>query len=75
MVPQFPQFIPGSIVENVAFGLPLEDIDLDELDNAYDEDMDKEDSTGNEDGGQSQQQTPDMGGNSEMNAPMPNATI
>lgn len=28
MVPQFPQFIPGSIVENVAFGVPSEDIDI-----------------------------------------------
>jgi ABC-type bacteriocin/lantibiotic exporter with double-glycine peptidase domain len=28
MVPQFPQFIPGSIVENVAFGVSAKDIDF-----------------------------------------------
>ena len=38
-------------------------IDLNELDDAYDEDMEKEDSDGTEQGGQNQQSTPDMGGN------------
>jgi len=28
LVPQFPQFIPGSIIENVAFGVPSEQIDV-----------------------------------------------
>lgn len=70
--------MPKTLMDDIREGsvdLAGQDIDLEALDNAYDEDMEKDDSSGNEDGGQQQQQTPDMGGNSDVNAPMPNATV
>lgn len=70
--------MPKTLMDDIREGsidLAGQSIDLDALDDAYDEDMEKEDVDGTEDGGQMQQQTPDMGGNADVNAPAPNATI
>ena len=61
--------MPKEIMDDIREGsidLAGQNIDLNELDDAYDEDMQKEDSDGTEDGGQDQQSTPDMGGNSQL---------
>ncbi len=58
--------MPKEIMDDIREGsvdLADQTIDLNELDDAYDEDMEKEDSDGSEQGGQTQQQTPDMNGN------------
>lgn len=58
--------MPKEIMDDIREGsidLADQTIDLNELDDAYDEDMEKEDSDGTEQGGQNQQSTPDMGGN------------
>lgn len=70
--------MPKTLMDDIREGsidLAGQEIDLDALDDAYDEDMEKEDVDGTEDGGQMQQQTPEMGGNTQQNAPMPNATM
>lgn len=62
--------MPKEIMDDIREGsidLADQTIDLNELDDAYDEDMQKEDSDGTEQGGQTQQSTPDMGGNVEAN--------
>lgn len=70
--------LPKSIMDDIKEGsidLAGQNIDLEELNDSYDEDLEKQDIDGSEDGGQEQQQTPDMGGNTAANAPMPNATV
>lgn len=70
--------MPKTLMDDIREGsidLAGQNVDLEELDNAYTEDMEKDDIDGSEDGGQSQQQTPEMGGNADVNAPMPNATM
>ena len=62
--------MPKEIMDDISEGsidLADQTIDLNELDDAYDEDMQKEDSDGSEQGGQTQQSTPDMGGNVDTN--------
>jgi hypothetical protein len=63
--------MPKEIMDDIREGsidLAGQNIDLNELDDSYDEDMQKEDSDGTEDGGQNQQSTPDMGGNAQAGA-------
>ena len=70
--------LPKNVMDDIKEGsidLAGQNIDLEELDNSYNEDMEKEDIDGTEDGGQNQQQTPEMGGNTDANAPMSNATL
>ena len=58
--------MPKEIMDDIREGsidLAGQNIDLNELDDSYDDDMQKEDSDGSEQGGQTQQSTPDMGGN------------
>jgi hypothetical protein len=58
--------MPKEIMDDIREGsvdLAGQSIDLEELDNSYDEDLDSEDQDGTENGGDGQQQTPDMGGN------------
>lgn len=70
--------IPKDVMDDIKEGsidLAGQDIELDELDSAYDDDMEKQDSDGSEDGGMDIQQTPDMAGNTDVNAPAPNAAM
>lgn len=58
--------MPKEIMDDIREGsidLAGQNIDLNDLDEAYDDDMEKEDSDGSEDGGQTQQQEPGMAGN------------
>ena len=58
--------MPKEIMDNIREGsidLAGQNIDLNDLDDAYDDDMDSEDSDGTEDGGQNEQQEPGMAGN------------
>ena len=66
--------MPKEIMDDIREGsidLAGQNIDLNELDDSYDEDMQKEDSDGTEQGGDTQQSTPDMGGNVADNEQMP----
>ena len=68
--------MPKEIMDDIREGsidLAGQNIDLNELDDSYEDDLDKEDSDGSEDGGQDQQQEPGMAGNMplDMNAPTP----
>jgi hypothetical protein len=66
--------MPKEIMDDIREGsidLAGQNIDLNELDDSYDEDMQKEDSDGTEDGGNAQQSTPDMGGNVGMDQQQP----
>lgn len=70
--------IPKDVMDDIKEGsidLAGQDIELDELDSAYDDDMEKQDVDGSEDGGMDMQQTPDMAGNTDVNAPAPNAAM
>ena len=58
--------MPKEIRDDIREGsidLAGQNIDLNDLDDAYDDDMQKEDSDGTEDGGQNEQQEPGMAGN------------
>jgi hypothetical protein len=58
--------MPKEIMDDIREGsidLAGQNIDLNDLDDAYDDDMDSEDSDGTEDGGQTEQQEPGMAGN------------
>jgi hypothetical protein len=58
--------MPKEIMDDIREGsidLAGQNIDLNDLDDAYDDDMDSEDSDGSEDGGQNEQQEPGMAGN------------
>jgi hypothetical protein len=58
--------MPKEIMDDIREGsidLAGQNIDLNDLDEAYDDDMDSEDSDGSEDGGQNEQQEPGMAGN------------
>jgi hypothetical protein len=58
--------MPKEIMDDIREGsidLAGQNIDLNDLDDAYDDDMDSEDSNGTEDGGQNEQQEPGMAGN------------
>lgn len=58
--------MPKEIMDDIREGsidLAGQNIDLNDLDDAYDDDMDSEDSDGTEDGGQNEQQEPGMAGN------------
>lgn len=72
--------MPKEIMDDIREGsidMAGQSIDLEELDNSYDDDLDKEDQDGTEDGGDTQQQTPDMGGNATVGGamPAPGATV
>ena len=72
--------MPKEIMDDIREGsidLAGQNIDLNDLDDSYEDDLDEEDSDGSEDGGQYQQQEPGMAGNlpMDMNAPMPQATM
>lgn len=58
--------MPKEIMDDIREGsidLAGQNIDLNDLDDAYDDDMDSEDSDGTEEGGQNEQQEPGMAGN------------
>jgi hypothetical protein len=58
--------MPKELMDDIREGsidLAGQNIDLNDLDEAYDDDMDSEDSDGSEDGGQNEQQEPGMAGN------------
>ena len=58
--------MPKEIMDDIREGsidLAGQNIDLNELDNSYEDDLDEEDQDGTEDGGQMQQQEPGMAGN------------
>jgi len=58
--------MPKEIMDDIREGsidLAGQNIDLNDLDDAYDDDMESEDSDGTEDGGQNEQQEPGMAGN------------
>ena len=58
--------MPKEIMDDIREGsidLAGQNIDLNDLDDAYDDDMQSEDSDGTEDGGQKEQQEPGMAGN------------
>jgi len=66
--------MPKEIMDDIREGsidLAGQNIDLNELDNSYEDDLDEEDSDGSEDGGQEQQQEPGMGGNLPVDSTMP----
>jgi hypothetical protein len=71
--------MPKEIMDDIREGsidLAGQTIDLNELDDSYENDLEKEDSDGSEDGGLNQQQEPGMAGNlPDMNIPMPQATM
>lgn len=65
--------MPKEIMDNIREGsidLAGQNIDLNELDDAYDEDMESTDIDGSEQGGQTQQSTPNMGGNAQADQPL-----
>ena len=66
--------MPKEIMDDIREGsidLAGQNIDLNELDDSYEDDLDEEDSDGSEDGGQDQQQMPGMTGNLPMDANAP----
>jgi hypothetical protein len=71
--------MPKSIMDDIREGsidLAGQDIDLNELDDSYNDDLESEDIDGTEDGGLDQQQEPGMSGNTpDVNAPMPQGTM
>jgi hypothetical protein len=72
--------MPKEIMDDIREGsidLAGQNIDLNELDDSYEDDLDEEDSDGSEEGGQGQQQMPGMAGNMPMdaNAPPPMGAI
>lgn len=63
--------MPKELMDDIREGsidLADQTIDLNDLDEAYDDDLESEDQDGTEEGGDDQQQTPDMGGNMDMSA-------
>ena len=68
--------MPKELMDDIregSIGLADQTIDLNDLDEAYDDDLESQDQDGTEDGGDAQQSTPDMGGNMEAGAPAPGA--
>ena len=66
--------MPKEIMDDIREGsidLAGQNIDLNELDNSYEDDLDEEDQDGTEDGGQTQQQEPGMAGNLPTDANIP----
>ena len=66
--------MPKDLMDDIREGsvdLAGQEVDLNDLDEAYDDDLESEDQDGSEDGGDTQQQTPEMGGNMEQDANMP----
>lgn len=69
--------MPKEIMDDIREGsidLAGQNIDLNELDNSYEDDLDEEDQDGTEDGGQMQQQEPGMAGNLPTDSTMPPPT-
>ena len=69
--------MPKEIMDDIREGsidLAGQNIDLNELDNSYEDDLDEEDQDGTEDGGQTQQQEPGMAGNLPTDSTMPPPT-
>jgi hypothetical protein len=71
--------MPKELMDDIREGsvdLAGQEVDLNDLDEAYDDDLESEDQDGSEDGGDTQQQTPEMGGNMEdANMPPPQGTM
>lgn len=66
--------MPKDLMDDIREGsvdLAGQEVDLNDLDEAYDDDLESEDQDGSEEGGDTQQQTPEMGGNMEGEANMP----
>lgn len=66
--------MPKELMDDIREGsidLADQTIDLNDLDEAYDDDLESQDQDGTEEGGDEQQSTPDMGGNTEMAAGAP----
>jgi len=63
--------MPKELMDDIREGsidLADQTIDLNDLDEAYDDDLESQDQDGSEEGGDMQQSTPDMGGNMEPSA-------
>ena len=70
--------MPKELMDDIREGsidLADQTIDLNDLDEAYNDDLESEDQDGTENGGDAQQSTPDMGGNMDVNAPPPQGTM
>jgi hypothetical protein len=70
--------MPKELMDDIREGsidLADQTIDLNDLDEAYDDDLESHDQDGTENGGDTQQSTPDMGGNTDVNAPIPQGTM
>jgi len=71
--------MPKDLMDDIREGsvdLAGQEVDLNDLDEAYDDDLESEDQDGSEEGGDTQQQTPEMGGNMEdSNMPPPQGTM
>jgi hypothetical protein len=70
--------MPKELMDDIREGsidLADQTIDLNDLDEAYDDDLESQDQDGTENGGDTQQSTPDMGGNMDVNAPPPQGTM
>jgi hypothetical protein len=70
--------MPKELMDDIREGsidLADQTIDLNDLDEAYDDDLESQDQDGTENGGDTQQSTPDMGGNTDVNAPPPQGTM
>jgi len=65
--------MPKELMDDIREGsidLADQTIDLNDLDEAYDDDLESQDQDGTENGGDTQQSTPDMGGNVNSESPM-----
>ena len=65
--------MPKELMDDIREGsidLADQTIDLNDLDEAYDDDLESQDQDGTENGGDTQQSTPDMGGNVDSESPM-----
>jgi hypothetical protein len=70
--------MPRELMDDIREGsidLADQTIDLNDLDEAYNDDLESEDQDGTENGGETQQSTPDMGGNMDINTPPPQGTM
>jgi len=70
--------MPKELMDDIREGsidLADQTIDLNDLDEAYDDDLESEDQDGTENGGDMQQSTPDMAGNTDANAPPEQGTM
>lgn len=70
--------MPKELMDDIREGsidLADQTIDLNDLDEAYNDDLESEDQDGTENGGETQQSTPDMGGNMDINTPPPQGTL